>query len=249
MSIHESIQGRIIKKICEQRITTPYYGLMSELGIWPVENYIEYKRIMLLHNIITTKEERLIKEIIEDQIGNTWKGCWMEQRKEICDKYKIELEDIKIYTKEKLKVIIKNNIKVKLEEEMDIRIKQKTKLRFIKNFERKTYLEAFDFSDSIEMIKIRLNMIETKSNYKGMFKQNIKCDVCKVENDTTEHLLECKETLQQIKVSVEDITQANININVVRQVKEVMEKRDKLGYKIRIGETEDSDDSEEEEVD
>ena len=81
-----------------------------------------------------------------------------------------------------------------------------------------------------------------------MFKQNIKCDVCKVENDTTEHLLECKETLQQIKVSVEDITQANIN--VVRQVKEVMEKRDKLGYKIRIGETEDSDDdSEEEEVD
>ena len=135
---------------------------MSELGIWPVENYIEYKRIMLLHNIITTKEERLIKEIIEDQIGNTWKGCWMEQTKEICDKYKIELEDIKTYTKEKLKVIIKNNIKVKLEEEMEIRINQKTKLRFIKKFERKTYLEVFDFSDSIEMIKIRLNMQKQK---------------------------------------------------------------------------------------
>ena len=75
----EKIQANIIKRICEQRVTTPYYGLISELGIWPVKNQVEYKRIILLHNILTTTGERKLKEIIEDQMDNTWKGCWMEK--------------------------------------------------------------------------------------------------------------------------------------------------------------------------
>ena len=33
----ERIQASIIKSICEQRITTPYYEILSELGIWAVE--------------------------------------------------------------------------------------------------------------------------------------------------------------------------------------------------------------------
>ena len=31
-------------------------------------------------------------------------------------------------------------------------------------------------------------MIETKCNYKGI---NLKCEICKLENDATEHLLKC----------------------------------------------------------
>ena len=29
-------------------------------------------------------------------------------------------------------------------------------------------------------------MIEVKCNYKGIFKDNLKCEICKSENDTTE---------------------------------------------------------------
>ena len=64
----ERIQASIIKSICEQRITTPYYGVLSELGIWSVEQQIEYKKIMLLHDIVTTEGERLLKEVINGQI-------------------------------------------------------------------------------------------------------------------------------------------------------------------------------------
>ena len=85
----EKMQATIIKSICEQRITTPYYGLISEIGIWPVEQQIEYRKIMLLFNIISTEGERLLKEIISDQIKQTWKGCWVEQIKMICSKYNI----------------------------------------------------------------------------------------------------------------------------------------------------------------
>ena len=58
---------------------------------------------MLLHNIVTTEGERLLKEVINDQIEQTWKGCWTEQVKTICNKYNINIYNIKEYNKQKLK--------------------------------------------------------------------------------------------------------------------------------------------------
>ena len=55
----ESMQAKIIKAICEQKQSTPYFGLLAEVGIWTVEQQLEYKQIMLLHNIITSKNYRL----------------------------------------------------------------------------------------------------------------------------------------------------------------------------------------------
>ena len=40
----EEIQGIILRKICEQRKTTPYFGLLAELGIWIIEKQTEYKK-------------------------------------------------------------------------------------------------------------------------------------------------------------------------------------------------------------
>ena len=137
----EKIQANIIKRICEQRVTTPYYGLISELGIWPVKNQVEYKRIILLHNILTTTGERKLKEIIEDQMDNTWKGCWMEKTKEICNKYSIDIKNISKYTKDKLKKVVKDKIKTNLEEEIKVLIEEKTKLRFLKNSNNKIILK------------------------------------------------------------------------------------------------------------
>ena len=164
----ERIQESIIKSICEQRITTPYYGIVSELGIWPVEQQIEYKKIMLLPNIVTTEGERLLKEVINDQIEQTWKGCWTEQVKTICNKYNINIYNIKEYNKQKLKTIVKQRIDTFLNMYLQKQIISKTKLRFVNNFTQEQYLEELEFQDSIKMIKIRLNMIEVKCNYKTM---------------------------------------------------------------------------------
>ena len=57
----EEMQRKILRSICEQRITTPYIGLLAEIGIWPIEQVIEQRKLMLYHNIITSKGERTIK--------------------------------------------------------------------------------------------------------------------------------------------------------------------------------------------
>ena len=46
-----------------------------ETGIWPIEQLFEYRRITTLKNIIDSDDKRLIQEIIDDQIRNTFKGC------------------------------------------------------------------------------------------------------------------------------------------------------------------------------
>ena len=91
----EGIQYKILKGIFELKATTPYWGIIAETGIWPVKNKIEYKKIMLFHNIITSSEKRLVKEIVEDQIRKPYSGCWVESITEICKKYDLNLAEIK----------------------------------------------------------------------------------------------------------------------------------------------------------
>ena len=62
----EKMQRKIITSICELPPSTPYRGLLSELGIWPIELLAEYKKMMLFNNIITSDDSRSIKQIIND---------------------------------------------------------------------------------------------------------------------------------------------------------------------------------------
>ena len=84
------------------------------------------------------------------------------------------------------------------------------------------------------MIKIRLNMIETKCNYKGNFRNNTKCDICKLEEDTTEHIFKCVKILNDAEhLDKDDIIEANHKI--VHASNRVMEKIKELGHYISLG--------------
>ena len=56
-------------------------------------------------------------------------------------------------------------------------------MEYVKQVSRKQYISELDFKRCKMMMKIRLNTIETKCNYKGKFKNNLKCEICKLEND------------------------------------------------------------------
>jgi len=210
------------------RVTTSYLGLLSELDIWPVKKHIEYKKLILFHNIITSKNNRALKEIIEDELEYTWPGCWIESIKLICNEYKINIEEIKNYSKQKLKNQLKEIIKEQLNAEIKDMTKNKTKLRFIKEFSTKTYLKKLEYQDSIIMLKTRLNMIEVKHNFKSLFAENLKCNICNME-DTTEHLLNC---ISKSKLTKEDIITQNKE--VVNIIKTNIKERKKQGYIVTI---------------
>ena len=208
----EKMQRRVVCGMCELPKTTPYIGLLAELGIWPVEQQLHYRQIMLLHNILQSDDNRLLKELVEDQIYETWNGSWYEGIKTTCDKYGIELNDIRTWSKFQCKNITKRRIEDHIQELFQESKQEMRKLRFIQEFGKKKYLDDLEYQDSITMLKVRLNMIETKCNYKGNFKENEMCQICQAERDTTEHLLVCQNFQTEIQyMSSEDMNIENSN--------------------------------------
>ena len=162
---------------------------------------------MLFQQIITSNGNRILKEVIEDQIRSVYPGCWTEQTLEICKKYNLGIQLIKSMKKHKLKKLLKERIRRRLETKLEVEKRAKTKIRFCGGFKRKKYIMKGNMSKSIVkgIMKTRLNMLELNCNYKGE-KISETCDLCKREKDTTEHLFECRE----IRRCLDDVPVGNI---------------------------------------
>ena len=204
------MQKDIITDMMDLPKSTPYFGLLSELGVWPFEQLLAYKRIMLLHQILTSDDNRFLKEVIIDQIRSTYPGCWTEQTKEICHNLNLSIQLIRCMKKGKLKSILKKRIQQRLERRIEVESKEKTKLRFCGDFKRKKYLLMGNLNKNMVkgIIKARLNMLEVSCNYKGANRSEI-CSLCKKEKDTTEHLFECREISKNIAVPNIEILKQN----------------------------------------
>ena len=76
----------------------------------------------------------------------------------------------------------------------------KTKLRLIKydKYERKEYLNTCSIKNVTKTMRYRLNMTKIKANYKGKC-NDLTCDACKEEQETTEHIPNCKEYRRMFK--------------------------------------------------
>ena len=188
----EKIQKDILTSILELPKSTPYMGILAELGLWPIKQLIEYKRLTILHRILTSEEKRLLREIIIDQIERPYTGCWSKTTLEICEKYNIEVKDLIKQTKKQFKRQVKRKVQEQVDMQMKKEIEEKTKLRFCvcTSSKRKPYLEQLGYSEAKMILKLRLNMTELKCNYKNQYK-DVKCDLCHTDNDTTEHLFQC----------------------------------------------------------
>lgn len=70
----ERIQAKILKRILEIPSSTPYWGILTETGIWPIRAVVDYHRMIFFQNAMTS-DERLAKQIIKGQRevdGENW---------------------------------------------------------------------------------------------------------------------------------------------------------------------------------
>ena len=83
---------------------------------------------------------------------------------------------------------IRKSLRVELQEQC-----YATKLRLVRNtkWEMKEYIRKGTGSRIQQVIKIRLNMTDQKRNYRNKYEENLKCPLCDVKEDTTEHVLSC----------------------------------------------------------
>ena len=198
----EKIQGKALKRMFSLPVTTPYIGLIIETGVWPAEQRINYSSLMLYHNIISSSNNRLVKQIILEQRAQNHSNTFYDKVRTIAEELNIKLEKAVIMKKSDWKRTVKDKIQNQIQERVEKEMKNKTKLRTVREdkWERKEYITTCD-SDLVKVIiKIRLHMWELKKNYPRE-EEDTKCPTCNQKEDTTEHVLECQtaETVYKIK--------------------------------------------------
>ena len=86
-----------------------------------------------------------------------------------------------------------------------------TKLRFINtSFVQESYITNTTADMCRSIMRVRLNMMKLKSNYKGLGKGGL-CPACKAEEETTEHVFNCTTYRRALGSKVQvDITRAGV---------------------------------------
>ena len=203
----ERLQRKAVTQIFQQKATTPYLALISELGIWPIGKQVEYKKLMLYHALVNSDDKRISKKILEQQIEKEKEQCWYSEIKDLC--VRLGLTEVEEKLK-KSKTIWKNIIKKQINEELERELLTAgKKSRFATSYKEKQYVKELPWYETKYILQIKTNMIDLKENYKNG-KSNLLCPVCEKSNDTTEHLFTCdgKNKLKKkcdINVKVEDL--------------------------------------------
>ena len=95
IELMERVQGQVLRRIIGLPRTTSYWGILCELGMWPVESILLYKRLMIYHQIENAKDERLAQRIVEQQKKDERATSWYGEMKERVKKMKVNLEEAK----------------------------------------------------------------------------------------------------------------------------------------------------------
>ena len=196
------MQGLTLKRLFQMPKTTPYLGILMETGSLPMRDRIAYRKMMLYHNIVNLDGKRIMKKIVLHQEQHPRPGTWVQCLQELASKYGIELKEAKQMRKEKWKKKVKQAVRNGAEIEMRKEMASMTKLRTIKDedYTMQDYIKLLNEQEASTIMKIRLHMVQASENFRRKSGEEEKCPLCLRENDTTEHIFECKsaQTLRKI---------------------------------------------------
>ena len=214
----EQIQGGILKRIFNLPVTTPYWGIVKEMGIWPMETRITYQRLMLYESMMKSDENRLGRKIIESQKETSLKVNWAKETQKLAWKFEIDLNKASEMSTEGWKKMVKEKLKKRLESDWNESQANKRKTRHQKQqkIERKSYLSQMGIKEASDTVKRRLEMLDIGNN----LGKDRKC-LCK-EKETSEHIIQCR---RRVGSNIqEEWLQETSDLQKIRRVDQFFEK-------------------------
>lgn len=133
---------------------------------------------------------------------NEHKINWYKELKVIAQKYNLDIhsENVTAYNKSEWKSYINYNIEKLVKEQKMEKTKEYTKLRILKLNTTDGIQDYVTNCNPIiitEILKMKLNMSRLKANYTYT---DIKCRLCNNDDESTEHIFNCKKLTKIIKM-------------------------------------------------
>ena len=190
----ERIQATILRQFLEVPKSTPYYGLLMETGWLTMEARLDYKKLMLFHNIMNSDEKRVLKKLLLVQKQENRKGTWYTNTCIIIQKYRIEL-DVTVVLKSEWKREVKTKLREYTEHSIRKECEKMTKTRTVRtdDYVMKDYLKELPVKLSRKILLNRLHMTKIPMNFKNNW-STWSCPLCHFPEASTEHYFVCQQT-------------------------------------------------------
>ena len=185
-------QYMILRVLTEQKMGTPYWGIIAETGSWPYHYIVKYKMFMFAHNLVNSDESRMARKILIEQ-SKIKSSNYYNTIKTSAEKLGIDIsiENLAETTKSQWKTTVKQNINKQILMDIKKETETKTKMRFVNkiNMKPEPYIEKLSLKEATTIMRLKLNMVDTKSNFPNG--EDRTCIMCGEEDETTEHLFQC----------------------------------------------------------
>ena len=183
MKMIDQAHYEVLKRVFEQRDSTPYYGILMETGHWPFSYVIVYKRLMFFHHLIHSEERRIARKLVKSQMeGQKLENTWYGGVEEWLVKLELEKNEEEIIKRRKSewKKEVKEQLEKWVKKEKEEQKTKMKKLRFTNTEGKQNYLDQCKMEQVKKIMKMRLNMTELKGNYKGKYQDTV-CPACEKE--------------------------------------------------------------------
>ena len=200
LDLLETVDLLLIRSIMKAPKSTSKEMFFLELGILPLRELIKKRRLTFLHYILNQEADSLIFKVLEKQCESRTAKDWVTTV--ITDLETLGLNvtfgDIQKMSKVKWKSIVKIKVKEESLKNLEKMKKAHSKVKEIehKKLEMQTYFLPNQNKISQEEIKIIFKMrcreMKVKMNLKGAY-DTFECEVCQDEDETQEHVYNCKE--------------------------------------------------------
>ena len=199
----QSIVDTALKRLIKIPTATPSIPLRGELGIISVEGHIAIKKLLYLQRVKKMDETTLCRRVLEQQERIPGK-TWIKEIKSLIIELKITetMKEIENMSKGKWKSLVLNAVLKKEDEKLKTAISLSKKCAELDPaFAIKEYIEKLDFEEAKIILETRLRMNKVKANFKTMY-ENTLCDLCKMEEETLEHLFKCKKLNSNLEINL-----------------------------------------------
>ena len=180
--------------------------LYLETGCVPFREIIRKRRILFLHYILKESESSILTTFLMKQIKTQKSKDWISQ---VITDFKLlgldlTVESIKDMKKERLKIMVNQSIKEKTFRDLIKKKESHSKVINIihQRLEMQGYLKPnrikLKIEEAQEIFKMRSRVTDVKTNFKSKY-ESFECYVCKIEEETQKHIIECTEINKEKK--------------------------------------------------
>ena len=178
--------------------------LYLEMGCVPFREIIRKRRILYLHYIMNEKPHSILRKFLKKQIETKKKKDWINQVFEDLKVLNLDInvESISKMKKTRLKMIVNEAIQQKTFRDLENKKESHSKVKNIKysRLEMQKYLKPNEskikVEEAQEIFKMRSRVSNVKINFRGNH-ENFECKVCKMEDESQQHIIQCNEINRQ----------------------------------------------------